>query len=85
VESFKNRWGVNPWKREMHASIFAFPSIGCTFLGLVLSCKLRALIPRLGIDLGFRFISMKALLSMCPHSLYLLVVKGEGRHIGFIN
>jgi hypothetical protein len=69
----------------MHACILALSSSGCTFLGIVLSCRLRVLIPRPGIDLGFRFISVKALLCMCPHSLYLLVYKGEGRGIGFIH
>jgi hypothetical protein len=41
--------------------------------------------PWLGIDLGFRFISVTEMLIMCPDSLYLTVYKGEGRGIGFIH
>jgi hypothetical protein len=81
----KNKWGADPLQREMHPCILALPSRGCTFLGIVLSCRLRALIPRPGIDLGFRLISIEALLCMCPHSMYLVVYKGKSRGIGFLN
>jgi hypothetical protein len=69
----------------MHAHILALSSSGCTFLRIDLSYKSRVLIPRPRIDLGFRFISVKTLLCMCPDSLYLLVYKGEGRSISFIH
>jgi hypothetical protein len=70
----------------MHACILALYSRGCTLLGIDLSCRLRVLIPRPRIDLGFRFILVKVLCSFqTPHPLYLLVYKGEGRDIGFIH
>jgi hypothetical protein len=68
----------------MHACILALSSSGHIFIEIVLSCKLRALIPRPIIDLGFRFISVSTLLCMCPDLLYILVYKGEDRSIGFI-
>jgi hypothetical protein len=66
-------------RTEIHACILALSLSGLTFLGIVLSCRLRVLIPRLGIDLRFRFILVKVLLCICPHSLYLLFYKEEGR------
>ena len=48
------------------ACIIALPSNGCTFLGIVFSYKVRALIPRPIIDLGFMLISIKPF-CMCPH------------------
>ena len=68
----KTRWVANPYKSEMHAWILPLSSHGNMFLGINLSCKLMALISSLRIDIRLRFISIKALVCMCPDSLYLL-------------
>ena len=43
----------------MNACILTLSFSGHTFLGIVLPYKLKALIPRLGIDIGFRLILVK--------------------------
>ena len=70
----------------MHAFILSLSSSGCTYLGIVLSCKLRELVLRPIRDLGFRFFFQLRCCSAYVHiHLYLLVYKGEGRGIGFIH
>jgi hypothetical protein len=68
----------------MHACILSLSSSGCTFPGIVLSCRLRGANPKARNRSSVRFISVKALSCMCSHSLYLLVYKGEGKGIGII-
>jgi hypothetical protein len=84
VKSFQE-WMVHRTLEERDACIPAISSSGCTFLGINLSCKLRALIPRPGIDPGFKFSLVKVSLCMYPNSLHLQVYEGEGKGIGFIH
>jgi hypothetical protein len=65
----------------MQVCILALSSSGPTFLGIDLLCKLTALIPRPGIDLGFRFILVRVLMCMGPASLYFLAYNGEAKGI----
>ena len=70
----------------MHAFILSLSSSGCTYLGIVLSCKLRALVLRPIRDLGFMFFfHLRCCSAYVQIHLYLLVYKGEGMGTCFIH